>query len=216
MRAAVRVLGLTLARAWPNLPRLIVTNVGWLVLSWPLVTLGCTTLALYSWLRRAIVVREQFGSHVQPEEPLVSVLADVREHWQRGVVWMVLNVVFAFVLFANVVFWRSRMAPLGEAVLMVGAAYVVWFVLALQPYWLDGMASGRGVLRALRASVRSVAMHPLFAHACAVPPLVLVVAGFVVQSFWPLVGVSVLLLYWGHVAAAEPRTRRRVRVEELL
>lgn len=222
MRGAVRVWRVAGVRVWEALPRLIAVNLLWLVAAWPLLTLGAATLTTYAWLRRAVleVEDERLESGPTdppvPDEPLASLPRFLRRLWWSGTLWAGLNVLVLTGLSAGLTGWRSEPASLGGALLGVLSAYLLWFWLALQPFWLDALAEAVPLPRALAEAASIVLTYPLYAYLCALPPLGLAALGGWFTSLWPLVGVSVLLLYWAHVATGDPAPRRRDRLDHLL
>ncbi|EYB69231.1 hypothetical protein DEIPH_ctg011orf0226 [Deinococcus phoenicis] len=210
------------ARLWDNLPRLIVVNVLWLAASWPLLTLGAATLTAYAWLRRAVLEVEDERSEGGPaalavsEEPYTSLPRFFRRLWWPGTLWAGLNALLLLVLSANFVLWRADPGTLRGALWGALGSYLAWFWLALQPFVLDALAEGVRLPRALAEAVRIVLAYPLYAHLCALPPLLLAALGWWFTSLWPLVGVSVLLLYWAQVATGDPAPRRPGHLEDVL
>lgn len=206
------------ARLWHNLPRLIVVNVLWLVASWPLLTLGATTLTAYAWLRRAVLEVEderQEGASV-PEEPYTSLPRFGRRLWWPGTGWAALNALLLFVLYADVELWKARPGTLTGTLTAVLGVYLAWFWLALQPFFLDALAEGVPLRRALTEAVSIVLAYPAYSHLCALPPLFLAGLGWWFTSLWPVVGVGALLLYWACVATGEPAPRRRPSLRDVL
>ncbi len=212
MRAALTVWGRAGRRLWVNLPRLIAANVLWLLLAWPLVTLGAATLALYAWLRRAVLEYEETRlERSLPEESPLSLLRDLRRQWWPGTLWLGANLAVAVILLSNVALWRLRLGPLGALWVELLAGYLAWLWLAVQPYLLDALAEGRPFGAALSEAGRIVAAFPVYAHLCALPPLLLALLGAWLRTLWPVVGVGALLLYWAQVATFDPRARPPVR-----
>lgn len=197
---------------WINLPRLIAANLLWLLLAWPLVTLGAATLALYAWLRRAVLEYEETRpEHRQAQESPLRLLRDARRLWWPGTLWLGANLAVGAVLLSNVLMWRVRLEPLGALWVELLAGYLAWLWLALQPYLLDALAENLPFAAALAGALRIVAAFPMYAHVCALPPLLLALLGWWFRTLWPVVGVSVLLLYWAQVATFDPRQRPSAR-----
>ena len=208
MHAALTLWGRAGRRLWANLPRLIAANLLWLLLAWPLVTLGAATLALYAWLRRAVLEYEEArAEHRKAQESPLGLLRDLRRLWWPGTLWLGANVAVAAVLLSNALVWRAKLGPLGGLWVELLTGYLAWLWLAGQPYLLDALAEGRPLGASLAEAARLVAAFPLYAHLCALPPLLLALLGWWFKTLWPAVGASALLLYWAQVATFDPRAR---------
>ncbi|WP_027481871.1 hypothetical protein [Deinococcus pimensis] len=221
MRAVWTVWGSAGRRVWGNLPRLIVTNLLWLVLAWPLLTLGAATLGTYAFLRRNVLehdVRrsEELGTGVPVhDDPYARLLVDARRALLPGTLWGVTSVAFVALVTLGARFWAARAGGVPGDALVVLALYLGWLWLAAQPFVLDALAEGRSLRAAWSEAALIVASYPLYAHLCALPPLLLGVLAWLLETLWPLVGTSVLLVYWAHVATGDPN-RKVSRVHEVL
>ncbi|MEF2279496.1 hypothetical protein V3W47_14430 [Deinococcus sp. YIM 134068] len=217
MRGAVLVWRAAAPRLWHHLPRLIVVNVLWLVASWPLLTLGAATLTAYAWLRRAVLEVEderREGASV-PEEPYSSLLPLLRRLWWPGSLWTGLNVALLVPL-GGLALGAARSGTLAGTAAGILALYVAWFWLALQPFFLDALAEGMPLPRALAEAVQIVLAYPAYSHFSALPPLLLAGLAWWFSSLWATVGVTALLLYWACVATGDPAPRRSRPVRDVL
>lgn len=222
IRGAWTVWGQAARFVWAELPRLIALNLLWVALVWPLLPLGAATLTASAWLRRAVLEVAALDAVRAPDqpppspEPYRTLSALLRRLWWPGTLWGMVNAAALGLTLSHLAWAQAHPTGLGAAVQGALLLYLGWFWLAAQPFWLDALAEEVPPLRALGEAARIVLAYPVYAHLCALPPLLLAGLSLHFRTLWLLVGVGALLLFWACVATGTPRlTRARSQARDL-
>ncbi|UBV44262.1 hypothetical protein LAJ19_13880 (plasmid) [Deinococcus taeanensis] len=172
---------------WRHLTTLVWLNLLWVLLAWTAVLTGPATLTTYELIA---ALREDRPAALRRYPALL------RRNLLPGTLWLLSTALFAFVLYSNLVFWRRRLGPFGDAAVSLLGVYLAWLFAALQPYVLEGLSVERLPLgRAWRAALRAVVRSPLSAHLFVVVPAAGGLLALLTNTFTLLVLVSLVLAF---------------------
>lgn len=177
--------------AWPNLLTLLWLNLLWVLCAVTVLLAGPATLTVYGYLA---ALRDD--RNPRPAE----LPARLRQNLLPGLLWFLTLALFAFLAYANLTFWPQFLGHRGAAQLGVDVVwlfwlYLIWLMVALQPYLLEALAVLRlPFLRAWRWAGLEVARRPLAAHGWVLIPLAVYLIGRSFRTPGLLLLVSLVLL----------------------
>ncbi len=215
MRAAWKAWKQAGKMVWANVLRLIILNLIWFVIGFPIVTIGPATLAAYWWI--ATSVRDGQGN-----EPYTRFFQAMRRFAVKGLVWLAGWVVVIGLAAMGLKVWPQLLPPMGVAMVQIAWTYAILYLVAMQPYLLEYLTvEEKPWVPALKASAWQVLANPIYSHAHVAIAGVALGLAAQFSTVASIALVAVLLGFWT-VAAAEvpwkhgrPRPIER-RIEDVL
>lgn len=182
-----RVLREGSALAWHNLLALVVLNVLWLACAVTLVLAGPATLTAFGY---AAALRDDKSPTLQQLPGLL------RRNLLPGSLWTLSTLAFSFLAYANLKFWPSVLSQFGVFAVRFFWGYLIWLVVAAQPYLLEALSVQRlPFLQSWRAAALDVLRRPLAAHGWVLIPLLFVLIGLFFRTPALVILISLLLTY---------------------
>lgn len=172
---------------WRHLIPLVWLNLIWIALSWTVILAGPATLASYALIAR---MRED------QDPDLRQFPALLRINLLPGTLWLLTALLFAFLMYSNLVYWLRVLEPFGDSVVSLLAVYLAWLFIALQPYLLEALSVDRLPYgKAWRSALMGLAREPVSAHLYVVIPVLLGVISFFTRTLALVVLVSLALAF---------------------
>lgn len=184
--------------AWANLTRLVGLNLIWVLVSWPLVTLGPATLAAYWWASGAVRDGGEKAGYG-------LFLLGVRRFFWRGLAWALGWAVLLGLAYANFIVGPRLLPPF--VALVAGLGWVTGLVLlaAAQPYLLEALVvEERSWPESLGRAGLELLANPLYSLGQLLVPAAALALGLRFSALPLLVLGSVILLFSSVAADGAP------------